>query len=262
MGKNNKRKTTEEFKHEVENFGKNEFSVLGEYVNTHTKIKIFHKKCNRIFEIMPTHFLSSHKCPLCSYDKRGREKRKKHDDIKKLIEKDGKFKLISEYKTSNEKVLVRCLKCNKDFEVRARYLINNYTSCPFCNVSKGEQLIENWLISNRYSFEKQYRISECRNIRPLPFDFKVNITDKRFILIEYDGRQHFDKDFRNGKKKKKDTLEEIQKRDKIKDDFCKKHNIPLLRISYTEKENTIKILKNYIDVQRLVINNVNSSELK
>lgn len=58
------------------------------------------------------------------------------------------------------------------------------------------------------------------------FDFYINEDN---YLIEYDGEQHF-KDT-NGFFKT--TLEEIQKRDIFKNQWCKENNIPLIRIPYT-----------------------------
>ena len=58
------------------------------------------------------------------------------------------------------------------------------------------------------------------------FDFYINEDN---YIIEYDGEQHF-KDT-NGFFKT--TLEEIQKRDIFKNQWCKENNIPLIRIPYT-----------------------------
>lgn len=63
------------------------------------------------------------------------------------------------------------------------------------------------------------------NGKYLRFDFYV---DNKY-LIEYDGRQHFILDNGYGA-----DLENIQKRDQIKNDYAKSHNIPLIRIPYTE----------------------------
>lgn len=75
-------------------------------------------------------------------------------------------------------------------------------------------------------FKKQFRIKECRNIRPLPFDFAVFKDEKLWLLIEYDGEQHFKPKFGT------ENLIKTQKNDRLKNDFCRDNNINLIRIPY------------------------------
>ena len=49
------------------------------------------------------------------------------------------------------------------------------------------------------------------------------------ILIEYDGEQHF-----HTTKNDRFKYEELKKRDEFKNEWCKKNNIPLIRIPYTD----------------------------
>ena len=64
--------------------------------------------------------------------------------------------------------------------------------------------------------------------------------------IEYEGEQHFNA--RNQGYFTQDKVNEIQARDEIKNNYCKKHNIKLIRIPYTEykKITKEKILKEII----------------
>ena len=49
-------------------------------------------------------------------------------------------------------------------------------------------------------------------------------------LIEYDGKQHFKPiEWFGGA----ENFKKQQRRDKIKDNYCQLHNIPLLRLPYT-----------------------------
>lgn len=66
----NAKKTDVQFRQEVYNLVGNEYTVLGSYVNTNTKIKIKHNKCNTIYEVRPTDFISHHtRCPYCNNSK-------------------------------------------------------------------------------------------------------------------------------------------------------------------------------------------------
>ena len=87
-------------------------------------------------------------------------------------------------------------------------------------------------------FEPQYTFDDCKNIYVLRFDFGILYNDKLLGLIEYDGKQHFEPiEYFGGK----DGFIETQKRDKIKNEYCKVHNIPLLRLPYTLSIEEIKI---------------------
>ena len=66
MSKFGPRKTTREFKQEVYNLVGNEYSVLGEYINNKTKIKMKHNLCGHEFEMTPNSFLSGgNRCREC-----------------------------------------------------------------------------------------------------------------------------------------------------------------------------------------------------
>jgi len=65
----NARKTTNIFKQEVSNLVKDEYDVLGEYVNDGTKILMSHKKCGNKYLAIPSSFLQGRRCPICNESK-------------------------------------------------------------------------------------------------------------------------------------------------------------------------------------------------
>lgn len=73
------------------------------------------------------------------------------------------------------------------------------------------------------------------------------------FLIEYQGRQHYTpSQFGNiSLEKAKQNLQECQRRDKIKLDYCMNHNIDLLIISYKDYDSIDEIITN-----RLITKNV------
>ena len=103
-------------------------------------------------------------------------------------------------------------------------------SCGTCtnHNSKGEEKIKEILYNNKIVFQTEKMFDSCYIDIPsakLRFDFYI--TNQNY-LIEYDGKQHFIKDTGFGS-----DLENIQKRDEFKTQWCKKNNIPLIRIPYT-----------------------------
>lgn len=103
--------------------------------------------------------------------------------------------------------------------------------CPVCKESKGEKIIRNILTKNNINYIQQYKFKDCFNIKPLMFDFYLPDYN---VCIEYDGEQHF-KPMRFFKPDVSNfELKNIQKRDKIKNNYCKKNNIKLIRIRFDE----------------------------
>ena len=104
---------------------------------------------------------------------------------------------------------------------------NNGSGCPYLTSSKTENLVYNLLTSKNIFFKAEESFDNCKDKKVLPFD--VYLPNKN-IIIECDGMQHFKakKDFFGGK----EGLKTNKKHDRIKNNFCKENNIPILRIPY------------------------------
>lgn len=77
------RYSTEEYKQLVYELEAEEYSVLGEYVNAHTYIKMGHnsKDCDfHEWDIVPNSFLSGRRCPKCAVISRGEKEIRLHLD--------------------------------------------------------------------------------------------------------------------------------------------------------------------------------------
>jgi len=77
-------------------------------------------------------------------------------------------------------------------------------------------------------FVQQYKFKDCKNIRELPFDF---FLPEYNVCLEYDGIQHYDSvEYFGG-------LYNLKKRkinDNIKNEFCEKNQINLIKIKYNQ----------------------------
>lgn len=136
--------------------------------------------------------------------------------------------------------------CGNQVIVNQMELSHNDTlSCGCLRSSYGELMIEKILKENNLLYQKEYSFQDLlsENNIPLRFDFAIfNSNNSLKCLIEYDGEQHF---LNKTDKIWADTLEKRQARDNIKNNYCKKHNIPLYRIPYWEKNNiTLELLFN------------------
>ena len=119
--------------------------------------------------------------------------------------------------------------CGNQSTVMAENLKKGNTqSCGYCNEnSHGNIKIEAILKENNIPFIREKRFESCKDKTYLPFDFYVNNK----YLIEYDGIQHFKITGWGA-----DNFESTQLHDKIKNQWCKDNNIPLIRIPYTHYE--------------------------
>lgn len=95
---------------------------------------------------------------------------------------------------------------------------------------QGEVVIENFLKEFNIEYEKQKTFHGCKNIQNLRFDFYLPRYE---LCIEYDGEFHYTPfDFAGGET----GLKIQQERDRIKDIFCEKEGLNLLRIPYFKKD--------------------------
>lgn len=105
-------------------------------------------------------------------------------------------------------------------------------SCGCIKTSIGEFNIKNILDKNNIVYQEQVNFADLKNIKPLRYDFGIYNNEGVLIrLIEFDGIQHYEKQnyFSH-------SLEETQYNDLLKNEYAKNHNIPLVRIPYTERD--------------------------
>lgn len=237
-------KTNKEYKQEVYNLVGDEYTLLEEYKNCGVKIKFRHN-CdicdNNEFYMRPTNFLCGSRCPKCFVISITKTHEQFYQEIYNLVEDE--YTLLSQYINNNEKVRMRHKICNSEYDVTPYNFLNG-KRCPVCNMSHGEQKIEKYLKNKNITYFRQYKFDNCKNKFSLPFDFAIFNNDKMYLLIEYDGEQHFRPiTFRGMSKEQayKNYLLTL-KRDNIKNDFCQNNNISLLRIPYWDFNNVELIL--------------------
>ena len=142
-------------------------------------------------------------------------------------QKFGKLTALykTDKRTNDRRVIWHCkCDCGNECDVDAHSLKRGNTISCGCINSKGEQKIISLLQSQKIPFIKEKIFNDLISLR---FDFWV---DNKYI-IEFDGIQHFQT--KNSGWDTEEHLLKLQKNDKIKNEYCKKHNIPLIRIPYT-----------------------------
>lgn len=114
--------------------------------------------------------------------------------------------------------------------------------CPICQESKNEMYIKNLFESKKYKFETQKQFKKLGNQK---FDFYL--PKPYNVLIEYDGKQHFEPTFGKSEYTRQLNYNILYESDNIKNEFIKTNNygLGMIRIPYTLKEGQYdKLLEN------------------
>jgi len=235
--------SVDEIKQRIKDTIGSEYEFISKNDKNTKGIEIRHIPCGTIFKTTYNQIkYQLHPCPKCN---RGEiEKSRRDNERKKIVEK---FKTIPEfaivdindYKNNFSKIRFLHNVCGREFRTTVNNLLM-YECCFYCDSSKGEKQINQFLTDNKIKFESQKTFDDCRGDKKLlRFDFYL--PDYNFC-IEFDGLQHFEPmQYSNGKERFLIT----QKHDKIKTEYCEQNNIGLLRIRYDEKD-LIRFLGDFV----------------
>ena len=216
---------------------------LEEYVNANKSIKFHCNKCGYEWQTSPNILLTKedYGCPKCN----GYAPVTEQEMIDRLAIVNPNIEYVNGYRGIVQHANFHCKICGHDWHTPPNSVLHG-RGCPICNMSRGEEKIKNFLDSLKISYERQYKFENCKDIKQLPFDFYILHKN---MCIEYDGEQHFIP-VRFGKNETELQIMEKftaqQKRDQIKNEYCEKNNIMLIRIPYTEYQNIENILNKYL----------------
>jgi len=203
-----------------------DYSLISDYKNMNQIQTIICKKHNYYINIsLHSHINKKRGCKLCAIDNR-----MDNDDIfikKSNIVHNYKYDYsLIEYINSKTKVKIIC-PLHGIFKQKPNDHLNG-KGCPICKLSKGEKEIKKYLDINNIKYEQQKPFNGCKFKKPLKFDFYLPDHN---ICIEFNGEQHY-KPFKyfGGK----ESFKNIQKRDMIKESFCKENNLILIKIKYND----------------------------
>lgn len=253
-----------------------EYCFIDKFQSLLTDIRVAHN-CGYEFITKPAYLLYDNtRCPKCMKRMPSNKKelliqKIKNADINNeyevldVFQKDNKFCIKSKAKLKH-------LSCGHIFDIIIHNFISNNRRCPVCSKhklsldkvhSKKSDYIENILINLGIDFEREKKFDGLKHKRKLPLDFYFKIDNKEYA-IEFDGKQHF---LYNDSSTifSKEKMLQIQKRDKIKTEYCEHANIKLLRFNYLDDDekilNTLKdIVKNSSETIENIANEKNISE--
>lgn len=177
-----KASTTDEYKEKIYELFKNEYVVLGEYVNSKTEIKMKHTKCNNEFTITPSTMLNNRNdhCPYCNNNRNLNDFSFKVK-LRNLV--GDEYKSLTEYKGSYEYVKMKHNVCGYKWNITPNQFLNNGYRCPLCNNqihyrSNYEFLQEAYRVLDR----KEYKILSEYESFDTPIKIKHLKCKKEFYL--------------------------------------------------------------------------------
>ena len=200
--------------------------MIGEYINATTYTTHKCLVCGYEWKTIPARLLTGQGCPKCA----GNIKRTNEEYVLQVSKINPYIEVIGQYINARTPILHKCKIDGYEWNATP-YNILDGKGCPLCKETSGERMVRQWLEQFNIEYEYQKVFDDCRDKKPLPFDFYLSFYNS---AIEYQGGQHyFAVDFFGGK----EGFERQIKHDNIKKEYCKQNNIRLLCIGYDEDIN-------------------------
>lgn len=243
-----------------ENNSKNPYNLV---TNSDYNASWICSKCGRNFKCRLPDRAKGVGCRKCGYKRVVETKRKNNElaDHNLLIDRpdiaaEWDFK-TNELKPENykcgssDKVYWICPNCTRSYLCSIAKRTSRGDGCSYCgNVYKGELKIRQWLENNKIEYIPQYKIDDCRDKYPLPFDFGI-MYNGVLVLSEYQGQGHYKPTKFKGMRieKAEESFAITKFHDQVKRDYCIENNIKLIEIPYWEFNNIESILTKELNIQ-------------
>lgn len=168
-----------ELQQKLDSLNKN-ITVIGDYVNRNTPILCRCNICNHVWEVRPYDILNKQGCPKCNKCTISEK-----EVLSRIYKVNPNIKILSNYVNYTTKLQCSCKKCGFLWYALPGNLYQG-TGCPKCNMSKGEKIIERYLLDHKIRYIAQYLVKTENSKFYIDFylpDFNC--------FIEYNGEQHY-----------------------------------------------------------------------
>ena len=212
------------------------------------KITIKCKECGERSDILKENLMSQKfpgLCTSCAHKKSQDYRRLQVEDLINKFESAGykvltqkeKIKPVGKNKSYNKAKVMIENKFGQTFVINYNNFSNKINYYKQLNFDKGysaegqrrksqyERMVSEFLEEQNIPYKREFKFTDCKKKRLLPFDFCLWYDSSNRILIEVDGELHY---------KQSSRLNEVKSNDEYKTRYCEYKNIPLLRIPYWE----------------------------
>lgn len=208
--------------------------------------------CGNEITVLKVDVLSGH-TQSCGCFQAERASESNYKDLTGYISEYGVKAIIPKYQNDHGVWIweFECPLCGHYFNaLPANVKSNEIVCCGCASASTGELIVKHILDEQGITYKTQYTFADCKWKNVLRFDFAIFSDNEDLLaLLEYDGQQHYESiEYFGGE----EAFEKTQIRDEIKNNYCKEHNIKLVRLKYDLTEDEIKeIIINTIYPERL-----------
>lgn len=124
-----RKRTHEEFCEQVFILVKDEYQVIGKYINKDTLLLMKHEKCNHEWYVNPNNFLRGSRCPKCS----GLIKKTDYQFKQEIFELvDQEYIVLSKYKNAQSEIKFKHNVCGHEFKTTPNKFLTKGNRCPKC----------------------------------------------------------------------------------------------------------------------------------
>jgi hypothetical protein len=227
--------------------GRYDYSKTTILKNNREKVCVICPKHGEFWQISGAHVIGGG-CRKCASEKLSKNRSMSQEEFINRANKihNGKFdysKVV--YVNSIKKVCIICPSHGEFYQKPAVHLQTR--GCPQCKYSLGERAIISWLTKQGVDFDHFYSFPDLMSPNRIPLEFDFCIKNPIF-LIEFDGEQHFRPVRFNSISEEQaiQKFKKVQYYDSLKDQYCIKNDIPLLRINHREFKDIPEILEEKI----------------
>lgn len=245
------RKLISDVKDIVESKNNNILLNPEDYINVKTNnLKIICGSCGKTFTTSLSSIINDNgACVECGIKKSSGLNKLTPREVEKRINSVNNNVLLNpeEYiSNSTPNLKIKCGDCGEVYiTTLANYEYNQKIRCDSCSqrISVPERRVMTLLDKYNIEYIYNHKFDDCKNIKPLPFDFYL---PQYGLIIETDGEHHFrpiwgDKHF-----------SQTKQNDSTKNEYCKTHNIELIRIPYWDFDNIEDILIEKLDISTFI----------
>lgn len=178
-----RRKTHEEFAREVFDLVGYDYSILGQYKNSTSKINIKHELCGSIYSVAPNNFLAGYRCPHCSSTSKKsnsqfiEEVKRIHGDV---------YNFLTEYTKNNEHIHIQHKTCGYKWKTQPTALLDKRKKgkvyCPSCNgrITLTTEIVKERLLALNGEYELIGEFTSGEKIT-----VKHSVCEKEFLVSMY-----------------------------------------------------------------------------
>lgn len=189
------KKSLAEFKQQVNEIS-NEHVVLGNYIDSHEKVDILHLKCNRVWRITPTHFLSRKGgCKYCNESIGERACRNALESQKLIFESQKKYINCKNKKQlpfdfvvyKDEKILHIEYDGEQHFMEIDYYGVDKFKMCVINDKIKNQYCVDNNIPLVRIPYTQQKNINYILHNALIHFELIENEQDTydKDVVMKY-----------------------------------------------------------------------------